>query len=295
MIAGFRQTPADRKLLPDGRFSGAAPWVIAIMMFLMILAAAGGLGLAQAARGLGSDIADKLTIQIVEANPDAREVQTRAALRELSRMAEVRRVRRVPENELKALVEPWLGAEAANGDIPLPAMIDVTLARAEAAQPVRLAIGQVAPAARVDEHARSLAPLAGLIDALKWLAAGVVMLMATATAAVVVLASGGALNTHRSTIDVMHLLGATDLQIARIFQRRIAFDALFGGGVGLVAALVVLLLIGTRLAAIGSELVGSIALPASGWIALLLLPLFGTVLAMTVTRFTVLRLLRNRL
>ena len=32
----------------------------------------------------------------------------------------------------------------------------------------------------------------------------------------------------------MHLLGATDVQIARLFQRRIALDALFGGLIGLV-------------------------------------------------------------
>ena len=38
----LRPHAIDRKLLPDARLSGPAPWVIAIMMFLMILAAAGG-------------------------------------------------------------------------------------------------------------------------------------------------------------------------------------------------------------------------------------------------------------
>lgn len=294
MIA-LRPTAADRKLLPDGRLSGPAPWVIAIMMFLMILAAAGGLGLGQAARSLDGDIANKVTIQIVEANPDLREAQALAALAALRRLPGVRRAVRVPEGEMKALLEPWLGADAVDGELPLPAMIDVDLVAADGAAAVRQAVGRVAPAARIDEHARSLAPLGRLIAVLKWLAIGVVLLMAAATAAVVVLASGGALNAHRETIDVMHLLGATDVQIARIFQRRLALDALFGGMMGLLGAFSVLVLLGGRLAALGSELLGSIALAPWAWLLLVLLPLAGTLLAMLVTRYTVLGLLRRSL
>ena len=43
------------------------------------------------------------------------------------------------------------------------------------------------------------------------------------------LAARSGLDTHRDTIDVLHMLGSTDVQIARLFQRRIAFDTLFGG------------------------------------------------------------------
>ena len=45
-----------------------------------------------------------------------------------------------------------------------------------------------------------------------------------------------ALDTHRDTIEVIHMLGATDIQIARLFQRRIALDALLGGLVGTAGA-----------------------------------------------------------
>jgi len=40
---------ARHRLLPEGRVAGPMPWVIAIMMFLTVLAAAAGLGLAGAA------------------------------------------------------------------------------------------------------------------------------------------------------------------------------------------------------------------------------------------------------
>ena len=62
-----------------------------------------------------------------------------------------------------------------------------------------------------------------------------------ATAAAVVLATRGALDTHRFTIEVMHGIGATDRQIAALFQRRIAIDSLTGSLVGAALAGAVLL------------------------------------------------------
>jgi cell division transport system permease protein len=86
-------------------------------------------------------------------------------------------------------------------------------------------------------------------------------------------------------------MGSTDVQVARLFQRRIALDALFGGAIGLVAAALVLLAIGNRMGALGSELLGSAGLPVTSWIALASLPVAGVILAMLVARFTILRAL----
>ena len=117
--------------------------------------------------------------------------------------------------------------------------------------------------------------------------------MGIATAACVVLAARAALNTHRETIDVLHLLGATDNQIARLFQRRIALDALFGGGLGFAMGVAVLALLSTRIGALGSELVGSVRLPAGGWLALIAVPLAGALVATAAARLTIERALRQ--
>jgi cell division transport system permease protein len=91
----------------------------------------------------------------------------------------------------------------------------------------------------------------------------------------------------------MHLLGATDRQIADLFQRRIARDALLSGFLGFVAAALVIALLAGRLAALGSELLGALVLPAGSWAFLLMLPIAGTLLAMAVARWTVLAALRR--
>ena len=88
--------------------------------------------------------------------------------------------------------------------------------------------------------------------------------MVGATAATVVLAARAALDTHRGTIEILHLMGATDVQVARLFQRRIALDALFGGLIGFILAALVLIGIGERVSALGSELLGSATVPAAG-------------------------------
>jgi cell division transport system permease protein len=272
------------------------PWVIAIMMFLMVLAAAAGLGLSHSAGALTAALADRVTIQIVDANADTREAQAHAVLTELGRLTGIRAVRRVGAEEIRELLEPWLGRSGLD-ELPLPALIDVDLAPSErgGVEAIEAAIARVAPAARIDDHARWLAPLTGLIGSLKWLALALVLMMTAATAFTVVLAARAALNTHRATIDVMHLLGATDIQIARLFQRRIALDALFGGFVGFASAAMVILLLGQRIGNVGSELMGSVALPPSAWGILAGLPLTGALLAAFAARLTVLNALGRML
>ncbi len=284
---------ADRQLLPEGRLTGPMPWVLAIMMFLTVLAAAAGLGLGNAARSLNANVGNRITVQIVEANPDVREARARAVTAELRRISGVLSVRPVEQKEMERLLEPWIGEGGLEGELPVPAMIDAELSPEAYGDLsiIREAVAAVAPSARVDDNAQWLAPLAKLISALKWLSGGLVLLMIMATAATVVLAARAALDVHRGTIEVLHLMGATDVQVARLFQRRIALDALFGGTVGLLAAAIVLLVIGNRVGALGSELLGSAGLPLTSWILLVALPVAGVILAMLVARATILRAL----
>lgn len=284
---------ADRRLLPEGRMTGPMPWVIAIMMLLTVLAAALGLGLGRTARALEGG--NRITVQILEANAERGEAQAQSAVLAVQGHLGVKSVQRVEAKEMRRLLEPWLGEAVLETEVPIPAMIDIELTRAGQPQVEAVAarVKAAAPSARIDDHAQSLAPLGKLVEALRWLAAGLVLLMAGATAATVVLAARAALDTHRPTIEVLHLMGATDAQVARLFQHRIALDALFGGVLGFLGALFVLWLVGERVRALGSELVGSAGLEPVSWFLLALLPLAGVFLAIAVARWTIIRALRQ--
>ena len=285
---------ADRRLLPEGRSLGPMPWVAAIMMFLAVLATAAGLGLSSAAAGLRADLAGRATVQIVAADPARRGAEAAAAMGALQTMAGVGAVHRVTDAEIAAMLEPWLGPGGIGADLPVPALIDVAIDDADQAGAlarIEAALARVAPHARLDRHAAWLTPLSGLLAALTLLAGGIVGLMAAATAAAVVLTARGALDTHRETIAILHLLGETDVRIAGLFQRRIALDALMGGAAGGGAAAIVLLAIGARIDAVGAAVLASAAIGWGGWLLLACLPLAGGLLAMVAARLTILRAL----
>jgi cell division transport system permease protein len=105
----------------------------------------------------------------------------------------------------------------------------------------------------------------------------------------VVLAARAGLEAHRATIEVMHMLGSTDVQIARLFQRRIALDAAVGGIAGGVTALAVIALLGARTAALGSELLGEVALSGLDWTLVAALPFAFVLLGMGAARVAVTR------
>lgn len=290
-------TAARNRLLPEGRVAGPMPWVIAIMMFLTVLTAAAGLGLFQASRALGQDLSGRVTIQLIEADAATRREGVARLVQSLRRLPGVTNVQPVPEETLAEQLRPWLGADMTVIDVPIPALIDVQLSQAngDTLATLRRAVATAASKARVEPHAAFLAPLSGLMTSMAWLATALVLLMALATGAVVVLAARGAHDSHRGTIDVLHLMGATDVQIARLFQRRIALDALFGGLLGFTSAAAIILIIGQRLGATGSDMLQSISLPAPAWLLLAALPLAGVALAMLTARMTVISALTRQL
>lgn len=280
---------ARNRWLPQGR-GGPMPWIIAIMMFLSTLAGGAGLALSNALERMHGELAGGQTAQIVEADTDRRADQVRKVAAMLRANKAVRMVRIVPEEALAAQLEPWIGADVGADDLPIPALIDFELAPGTTPatlKAIAMRAKAMAPSVRIDSHELYLGPVERLMRLLMWLAAGVMALMILTTGAVVTIAARSAHTTHRGTIDIMHLLGATDVQIARLFQRRMALDALFGGALGLGAASVLLWLAGRFIAATDAELTQMIALPWRLAVLLPLIPIFGTLLAMLTARITV--------
>ena len=297
MSFGWAASPPDSRLLQEGRLTGPMPWIIAIMMFLTALAAAAGFGLANASSAMDARLAGRLTVQIVDADAESRARDAARVASALETLPGVAKVVQADRAQLAALLEPYLGSDGLDQDLPMPALIDVDLDSAEESviAEVEGAVARIAPAARVDRHARWLAPIESLFGWLTWLSIMMVLLMAAATGAAVVLAARGALNTHRATIDVLHLMGATDKQVARLFQRRIALDALLGGVTGLVVALIVVLLLGWQVGSLQSELASGVTLTWRDWLLLLALPLIFAALATLAARATILAALRKLL
>jgi len=289
-------TGAAGRVLGDAGGTRAMTAVMAIMLFLTVLAAALGLATATARASLDRQLAGRMTVQVVDGDPEARDRIAARLLARLRASPDVVRARAVDPAAIARLLGPWLGAEAEAG-LPIPALIDLDLATRDTAAAARVAalVRSGGPAARVDAQAAWMSPVGGFMRSLVWLSALLVALMAGATAAVVVLAARAGLDQHRATIEVMHMLGSTDRQVARLFQRRIATDAALGGGAGALAAAMVVWLVGGQLGALGSELVGAARLSAGDWVVLALLPAAFVGLAIVAARRAVVGALERQL
>jgi cell division transport system permease protein len=287
-------------LLPMPHLGSPMPWVIAIVIALTVIAAASGLALHNAATRANADLAGGVTVQIVSAAPIERNRQADAALAALAHAPGVVDARRVAQAELDTLLEPWLGTRPGDAvdDLPIPALIDLRLAAP--ATPDRVAalrarIAGVAPAARVDAQSGWLTPVFHAIATLQWLAGGLIALLTLATVAVVVLTARNALVTYRQTIEIIHMLGGTDAQIARVFQRTAMMDAVTGGTIGLAVGVTAIVLLARQFAALGSGMIGGAAIGWSDWLVIAAIPLAGVALAFVTARITVLSALRRML
>ena len=288
MLDWLFASPPERRLLPGGRFRGPTPFVIAIMTFAMMTIAAAGLALSNAAGLVAEGIENRYAVQI----PAGSRMLPRALAAARSAPGVVK-AEAVPEAEMRKTLERWLGPAGVDAQLPVPALVTLDVADNADLAAIGARVEAAAPGARFIAHREKLEPVLRAIRVLQWLALALVALMGAATSAAVVLAARGALDTNRSTIEVMHGIGATDLQVTHLFQRKIALDSLAGSLVGAVAAGLVLLLLAGGGAAFAGDLMGTTPLTGRDLVILALLPLAMVVLATWIARTAVLAALQR--
>lgn len=295
--AGLRGQMAAR-LLPQTRFGGPIPWVIAILIALVVVAASGGLALRNLAETARGDLSNAVTVQIVEADAEKRALETERVAEALSGQELVRSVRIVPDEELSDLLEPWLGEGASSEDLPIPALIDVELSRQAEAREIQALqdyLQESVPGARVDAQSDWLRPVYEALSALQYLALALIALVAFATAAAVWLAARSAFANHSDTVEIIHLLGGTDAQLTGIFQRSVVRDAAFGALVGLLLGLAAVWLLGQQFAELDSGMIAGGGLEWSDWVVVAAIPVGGVLLALLTGRITIALALRKML
>lgn len=289
---------AAARLLPPQRLTGPIPWVIAILIALVVIAAAGGLALRNLSLAASAGLSSAVSVQVIEPNPDLRADRTAAAVKVLTGLPGVTAVHAVPEAELAAMLEPWLGEGATSGDVPIPALIDVELAASagpEEVARIAAAVKQQVPGARVDAQGDFLRPVNDALAALQWLALGLVALVALATAAAVWLAARNAFAGARDTVEIMHLLGASQRQITAVFLRDVLREAIVGAVLGAGLGVGAVWLLGQQFAALGSGMVSGGGLMLADWLVIGAVPLVGVLLAGLTARITIALALKDML
>ncbi len=227
-------------LLPkeDGA-SSSLVLVVTILAFLACLAGMGALAAGRAADGWRGQLENSATVVV---RPTGLETPDSAAARAAQALAGVRGVAEVKALEpakAEALVAPWFGPEGLPPGLPVPRLVAVDLDPAAPATPAAMGAALKAAGidATVDDHTIWMADIKRAGLAARAFALGLFLLIAIACGSVIVFATSQGLTGRRDLIEVLHIAGATDEFIARLFQARFARVAARGGIYGGVLAI----------------------------------------------------------
>ena len=161
------------------------PWLIAPMVFLSAVALAGAFILNGLIGRWDRDVSGTLTVEVAAAPGEASEAAepTRRRVEQVLKLLDgtpgIASAHALTQEQLVALMAPWLGTSDVLKDLPLPALIDVTLKPDAEINIDGLAktIAKVVPGASLDDHRRWLDRLISLSRSIEWLAVGVVTLI----------------------------------------------------------------------------------------------------------------------
>ncbi|MGB8273949.1 MAG: cell division protein [Alphaproteobacteria bacterium] len=195
------------------------------------------------------------------------------------------------KGEIAALLKPWLGAGTAAEDLPLPHVIDVAVDPAASIDTKDLArrLEAEVPGALVDDPAEWLARVASLLHSAELVAFLVVVLTVSAAALTIVFVTRTGLAVHNPIIEVLHLIGAEDIFIARQFQTHALKLGLIGALPGLALAAGTLLFLGAAASRIDAPLLPKLSLSLLQWIVLAAVPVVVALIAVATARVTVMR------
>lgn len=280
--------------LPDSETrDGALIFVVAVLCFLACVTALGVIAADRAARGWSGQLAAEATV-IVRPRPG--ETPDSAAARAAEALAGVNGVaeaRALEPQKAYDLVRPWLGDVADIEDLPVPRLVAVSLdPRHPATAPLlEAALKSQGVDAVVDDHGLWLNDVRRAAGMARGLGTVVFLLVAGAAGAVVAFATRAGLAAQRDVVEVLHLTGAEDSFIARLFQLRFARVAAVAGLIGAGGAM----LSGAILRLFGGSQGLTPALPIA-WadlLAVLPCPLLAAAVAALAARFTAQALIRE--
>jgi cell division transport system permease protein len=289
---GLRAGVADRLL----------PTLVGAMSFLAALAIAGALAAATLASHWQGDTASALTVQVTDpADPAANAgglTRLQAVLGILKASPNVSDLHQLSGDEMNRLLKPWLGEDASQLNLTVPAVIAASWNQPEPADTLQAALDAAAPGTLAETGAAWASRVAALTGSIQASAVTVLLIVALVAAAVIAVATRAGLAQRREAIEIIHGLGALDSDIASSFALRATKLAASGAAIGAVIALPVLFWLAQLAAPFAGILpqavkpsppilLAALALPAPLWTALAGLPAAAALIGWGTAQFTV--------
>lgn len=266
-------------IVPRGSIAGSAlVAVVAIMTFLASITTGTVLLVRASASEWQSEVASEVTIQVRPTPGRDIERDVRAVSDAARAQSGILSVSPLTGEESAKLLEPWLGTGLSLDELPVPRVIVARIAPGAIPDlmALRRAVTQVTSAASVDDHRAWIERMRSMTGAIVLAGTGILLLVVVATIISVSFATRGAMAANRPIVEVLHFVGAQDRFIANRFLRHFLRLGLEGGLIGGIAAMLTFgfsesiagWFSGTPVGDQFAALLGTFALPASGYLAL---------------------------
>ena len=266
------------------------PWTVGGLLYLAVVALAVAAIADEALRlyGLRSDLVTVTLPAVEDGRPGEQKVAQ--AVEILQRTRGVIAAVPVPPEELKALVEPWLGDRNQGMDLPLPRLIDVTVAPDAgpdlSALEKRLAAAVEGATISVEAVSRDRAERLAAFFRGWGSAAGIGALLGMLAFAGLI--TRVSLRTNTDSVELLRAMGAPDRYLARQFERHALLSSVQGGLIGCALALVTVvgILYSSRRVQLAEGI--ELQLPPLDWVLLGSVPVVAALLITAIARLTAL-------
>ncbi|HEY5072020.1 MAG TPA: ABC transporter permease [Caulobacteraceae bacterium] len=288
--AGWR----PKSLLPkeDGA-QATLLFVIAVLAFLASLAAIGAIASERAAEGWRDQLIGSATVLVRASGLESADAAAARAAETLAGVRGVAEARALDKSKGDALVARFIGPDPLPADLPVPRLVAVDFASANPASvaDLRRALEADGLDATVEDHSLWTAQIMRTGALARWAAIGLFLLISGAAGALVAFATRQGLDARRDLVEILHLSGASDSFIARLFQTRFArMAALAGAGGGAAAALAAA---GLHLYGKGQSVAAIMPVAWTDLTATLPCPIIAALIAAVTARVTAQAVLKN--
>ena len=213
----------------------------------------------------------------------------------MERISGVESVQVLDDQVVEKLMSPWIGNKVDLSTLPIPRLLDVKLKPNaelnydEITRGLRLLTAN----ASIDNHRLWLNRLIKFATSLKTVALAILLMVVAICAFSVYYSARTSLNINMNSIEILHIIGAKDDYIAKLYAKNYAKIGFFAGVIGLMAAVPCIILVGKYGISTGSGLLNGAGLSTTAWGLIMLTPLFSLLYSMVTSYFAVLKSLEK--
>jgi cell division transport system permease protein len=267
------------------------PILMCLLVYLLIIVLATATSISGSLKKWQNTYTQKVTIQIIPNNEKS--IDINRVLEVLPTIKGIISFKLEPSDTMLNLLKPWVGDINTIKDIKLPTIIDVELSQDKTFDILEAerTLKEIAPNVLIEPHAKLHAGITSLFSSIQIISYGIIIFILLAIFIIVSVTTRASLNIHKSTVDVLRLMGARNRYISSYFQNSSFYLCLKGSLFGLILSIPTFMFLGWISKRFGTLDIFTLKNQIWFWLFILLIPFIVSFLSMFISKLSVSRML----